>query len=166
MKRMRPTNPAAPTDGNSLPRLDKPRSGRGADFAQKYGRAPTERELQWGRPLSSEGLGIPPLNKKALKELQWGRPSSPEGRSLPPLNKSSWGTAKNPINRGEVPTGRVGPITVSGSIGPTTAAPPVPTYDDPTGAVLGYRTGTTAALGGGMGMNEDQYSVRRRLLGA
>lgn len=150
MKRMRPTNPANPTGENPLPRLNKPRSGRGADFAQKYGRAPTEKELQYGRALKSERLPTPPLNKSRL------------------------GTAENPNNRGLVPTGRFnkgGSPQISGSIGLTegaapVAAPPVPRYDDPTGSVLGYKTGTTSALGGGMGMNEDQYSVRRLLLGA
>ena len=148
-----------PAGKKPLPKLSLPRSGRGADFAQQYGRAPTEKELQYGRPMSS-GAQKQQAAFKNMKEAN--------------TKKSPLGTAENPNNVGLVPLPRVydpanpQPIlslpTAAAPAAP--AAPPVPKYDDPTGAVLGYRTGTTSALGGGMGINEDQYSVRRRLLGA
>ncbi len=85
------------------------------------------------------------------------------------------GSAENPNYVGLVPTGRITTNLPIQSLGSPTAAsapapapapaPAAPRYEDPTGTTLGYRTSASAALGGGMGMGEDQYVVRKRLLG-
>jgi hypothetical protein len=89
------------------------------------------------------------------------------------------GSAENPNYVGLVPTGRIttnlpiqslGSPTAASAPAPASApalapAPAAPRYEDPTGTTLGYRTSASAALGGGMGMGEDQYVVRKRLLG-
>jgi len=83
------------------------------------------------------------------------------------------GSAENPNYVGLVPTGRITTNLPIQSLGSPTAAsapapapaPAAPRYEDPTGTTLGYRTSASAALGGGMGIDENQYVVRKRLLG-